>query len=91
VPEGGTNSFTVAFSWAPEAPVAVEVTRLGGDSNISVLSGGSVVFDASFFGPHTVVLAAAEDADSSNGITVFRVNALPADQGLVTATELDND
>jgi hypothetical protein len=91
VPEGGVNSFTVTFTLPPASPTPITVVRLGGDTDISVLSGASVVFAGSFHGPHTVVLAAAEDAGASNGIATFRVDAGDVGSALVTAVEIDND
>ncbi|NOY45879.1 MAG: hypothetical protein GXP50_10595 [Deltaproteobacteria bacterium] len=97
VPEGGTVSFGVRLS----APVPEDVGTLtltvgpdGGDPDITVVQGGSLVFDAENWSEYqTVTLAAAEDDDAENGQAAI---LLSSDSPLVEARtlparEADND
>lgn len=94
VPEGGNNTFDVRLRVAPAADVTVNVSRLSGDSDLSVAAGNSLVFtpgNATVW--QTVTLAAAEDTDRINGTATFRCNDA---SGLflnatVLATEADNE
>jgi len=75
VPEGGTNTFTVALDSAPALPVTVDVRFDSGDADLSVSSGDTLNFDSSNFStPQTVTLAAAEDFDFTDGTAVFVVS-----------------
>ncbi len=90
VPEGGTASFTVALAIAPLAPFAATVQRTSGDSDITVQSGGSLTIPTSNV-PQTVVLAAANDADFSDGTATISVSASGLTTATVTAREADDD
>jgi len=91
VPEGGTNTFHVKLSAQPWTNVTIRVTRESGDSDLSATAGTNLVFDSSNWDIwQTVTLAAAEDADASNGMAVIWVSG--ADVGArVTAIEAEND
>ena len=92
VPEGGTATFQVKLNTAPVSPTTVTVSRVSGDTDITVQSGASLVFNASNWNTYqTVTLAAAEDADYGEllgGHPVQRAGMANKD---VTATEQDND
>lgn len=97
VPEGGSNTFTVALSADPVSDVTASVTRLpGGDTDI-LASPVSLLFTAGATGdwntPHTVTVAASEDDDAGNGTATIRVSddggVITAED--VTATEEDNE
>ncbi|GES03529.1 hypothetical protein Acor_55950 [Acrocarpospora corrugata] len=92
VPEGGTATMSVRLSLAPTANTTVTTTRVSGDTDLTVTSGGTLTFTAaSWNAPQNVTIAAAEDADTTNGTATFgsvSPNYLP---GTFTATELDND
>jgi [NiFe] hydrogenase large subunit len=92
VPEGGKASFSVRLSRRPERSVTVGVARTEGDSNISVASGASLSFSRSDYSQwKTVILAAAQDGDSSNGQATFRLTGHDLNSARVTATEIDDD
>jgi hypothetical protein len=95
VPEGGTNAFTVALSKAPVAgDLTVTVSVLaGGDPDLSIASGATLLFDAANWNtPQPVTVAAAEDdADADNGTATIEVAAPGLVSVTVTATEIDND
>jgi len=93
VPEGGTAEFTVALSAQPHGTVTVTTTRTSGDEDLSVASGGTLTFDSSNWDiPHAATIAAAEDADSTDGTAEFTLTADGAtNQPIVTVTEDDND
>ena len=92
VPEGGTATFQVKLNTAPVSPTTVTVSRVSGDTDITVQSGASLVFNASNWNTYqTVTLAAAEDADTVNSSAVIRCSAPGLTNKDVTATEQDND
>ena len=92
VPEGGTATFQVKLNTAPVSPTTVTVSRVSGDTDITVQSGGSLVFNAANWNIYqTVTLGAAEDADTVNGSAVIRCSAPGLADKDVTATEQDND
>ena len=92
VGEGSTANLEVKLSAKPSGNVTVAVTRSSGDTDITVQSGTSLVFNASNWDTYqTVTLAAAEDADAANGQAVIRLNANNVPDKDITATEQDND
>lgn len=92
VPEGGSTQFGVRLSKAPPGNVTVTVAHESGDTDISVQSGATLLFGPTDWNSNKpVTLAAALDADATNGTAIIRCNApgwSPAD---VTATESDRD
>ena len=92
VPEGGTATFQVKLSTAPVNPTTVSVSRVSGDADLTVQSGGSLVFNAINWNINqTVTLRAAEDADMVNSTAVIRCSSLGLANKEVTAIEQDND
>ena len=90
--KGGTATFQVKLNTAPTIPTTVTVNRVSGDTDITVQSGSSLVFNASNWNTYqTVTLAAAEDADEVNGSAVIQCSAPGLTNKDVTATERDND
>lgn len=96
VPEGGTGSTRVKLSQAPADTVVASVSRAAGDASITVQSGATLTFTSGNWNTwQTVTLAAAEDADTSNGSATMLirrtsgVNLVP-DRNF-TATENEND
>ena len=62
VAEGGSAEFQVKLNTPPIQPTTVTVSWVSGDTNISVQSGGSLVFDAANWASNQpVTLAAAAD------------------------------
>ena len=77
---------------APVNPTTVTVSRVSGDTNITVQSGTSLVFNASNWNTYqTVTLSATEDADTVNSTAVIRCSATGLTNTDVAATEQDND
>ena len=92
VPEGSTATFQVKLNTAPVISTTVTVSRVSGDADITVQSGGSLVFNASNWNTYqTVTLRAAEDADQINGSAIIRCGAPGLANKDVTVTEQDND
>lgn len=92
VTEGGTAQFQVSLSSAPAANVVVSVARTSGDADLSVSTGASLTFTPTNYAtPQTVTLAAAQDADTTNGSATFLLSASGLTGVNVTATESDND
>jgi|GEM_PF-2346317 len=92
VPEGGTVTFQVRLKAQPGSNVVVSVSRVSGDSDISVSSGSSLTFTTSNWSTYqTVTLAAAEDADAKDDVATIRCSATGWTGKDVTATENDND
>ena len=70
----------------------MRVSRVSGDTGITVRSGTSLVFNASSWNTYqTVTLSAAEDLDTVNSSAVIRCSAAGITNRDVTATEQDND
>ncbi|GAA3836317.1 glycoside hydrolase family 48 protein [Sphaerisporangium flaviroseum] len=93
VPEGGTASYTVRLSRAPTANVTVATAKAtGGDANLTVQTGASLTFTpANWNTAQNVVIAAAEDTDTTAGTATFNSTASGWTSGSLTATEADND
>ena len=92
VPEGGTATFQVKLNTAPVISTTVTLSRISGDTDIAIQSGGSLVFNASNWNTYqTVTLRAAEDADQINGSAIIRCGAPGLANKDVTVTEQDND
>jgi len=92
VSEGGTATFTVVLAMEPVGTVLAAVTHYSGDPDISVHSGTPLTFNSSNYGdPQTVTLAAAQDADHSNGQAIFQISALGLNNATLGATEKDDD
>ena len=92
VPEGGSASFSVRLSALPDSTVNISVTHSGGDDDISITAGGSLIFSPSNWSIfQSVTLAAAEDTDNSNGSATIRITAADIPTKFITATESDDD
>ena len=92
VPEGYTATFTVSLFGDPCEPVDVSVVKESGDDDITVVSGGTLVFDSSNYSlPQTVTLTAAEDEDYINGTAIIRISAPEYITAEVSAGEWDDD
>jgi hypothetical protein len=95
VPEEDVAQLEVWLSAQPPGDVGVSVTRLSGDSDITVQSGSALTFNTTNWADHqAVTLAAAEDPDMENGtatILIQRISGPSVPDRNVTATEEDND
>ncbi len=92
ITEGSIGNFTVRLSAGPAGSVTVIVSRLSGDSSLSVVAGATSVFtSATYAVPQSVVIAAAEDDDTDNGTALFQCAAPMVNPVVITVTELDND
>ncbi|WP_408888099.1 PQQ-dependent sugar dehydrogenase [Myxococcus faecalis] len=92
VPEAGTATFDVSLTRQPSRTVTVTVSRASGDADLTVESGGSLIFNASNWNaPQTVTLRAAADADNQDGVALFSVVGSGLDARTVTATEVDDE
>ena len=93
VPEGGQAAFNVKLSSRPsEKTTVVTAQRTSGDSSISIPSGTSLSFTRSNYNSwQTIILAAAEDSDSSDGQAVIGLSGNGLQPVQVTAKEIDND
>ncbi len=92
VPEGGMASFQVKLNGQPLAAVTAMVSGWGGDADIAVLSGGTLVFGTGNWDTYqTVTLAAAEDGDTASGVATIRLSGAGLNSKDITATEGEND
>ena len=92
VPENGTAAFNVKLSSVPASDVTVTVARQSGDADITVQSGTSLTFTTANWSVYQpVALAAANDADTTNGTATIRCSAPGLTDVDVTATEQDDD
>jgi hypothetical protein len=92
VPEQGTATYSVRLATAPSGNVTVTSTAGTGDSDLTVSGGASLTFTPSNYATaQTVTLAAANDADTTNGTRAIAVASSGLTSVTVTATEADND
>ncbi len=92
VPEGAAATFTVSLLMEPSGTVEATVARQSGDADITVQSGGTLIFETwNYSIPQTVTLAADEDEDYLDGTAVITVSAPNYLSCEVAATEADND
>ncbi len=92
VPEGNTATFKVKLGAQPPSSKTVTVSHTSGDTDISVQSGGSLTFTtANWNVDQTVTLAAAQDADTSNGTATIQGTGSGLTSTSLTATEVDDD
>ncbi len=76
IPEGDTAEFTVALAARPQGQLDVTVAFESGDPDITIETGGLLIFDpCNFYQPQTVSLAAAQDGDYSDGQAVLVISA----------------
>ncbi|MFH0908252.1 MAG: MBG domain-containing protein [bacterium] len=91
VPKGGTATFQVRLDVAPVRSTTVTVSRISGDTDITVQTGSSLVFNpCTWSNSQTVTLASAADPDGVSGSAVIRCGAPWLANKDVTATEHDN-
>jgi hypothetical protein len=77
VPEGGTAAFTVRLAQAPAGSVRVTTTRTAGDGDLSLTAGAALTFTETTWDiPQAVVVAAAPDADGSDGAATLSLYAI---------------
>lgn len=94
VPEGGTNTFGVRLRVAPTQSITVDISRLNGDTDLSVTYPGQLTFTPTNGTTwQTVTLAAAEDDDRTNGTATIWCNDASGafTSATVTANEADNE
>ncbi len=92
VAEGGTNTFSLTLNIAPPSPVTATVQRTSGDTDLTVAGTASFVFNNSNWNhPQTVTIAAAEDADQTDGSAQFTCSAPDAASVFLSVSEADND
>jgi hypothetical protein len=88
IDEGCTAEFTVRLENPPPGQVEVSVTQQYGDPDISIVSGGMLVFDPGNYKiERKVLLAAAEDSDFGNGIVTVAVTI----EGMVSVVAFSPD
>jgi hypothetical protein len=92
ITEGGSGTFTISLVAPPQGNLTVTVARAAGDSDVSVASGASLVFDSTNFStPRTVTIAAAEDPDVANDAADISITAAGINARTVTVAVSDND
>jgi predicted outer membrane repeat protein len=91
VPEGDSNTFTVALTEDPGGEITVTIAKESGDSDITV-STSSLAFNSSNYStPKSVTIEAADDSDYLNGNALISVIATGFFTSSVTAAEQDDD
>ncbi|MBN2581092.1 MAG: trypsin-like serine protease, partial [Pirellulales bacterium] len=92
VPEGGSNTFTVALASDPGGPITVTVTNLaGGDADLTASPLTLNFTSANYNVPQTVTVNAASDEDKLNGTAILTITAPGKTTQLVTVNEADDD
>jgi glucose/arabinose dehydrogenase len=90
--EGGRQGFSVRLATAPAANVTVTIARSAGDSDLSVVGGGTLTFTpANFNVPQAVLLDAAQDPDITNDTATFAVSATGLTTQMIATRVIDND
>ncbi|MBL8956230.1 MAG: PQQ-dependent sugar dehydrogenase [Myxococcaceae bacterium] len=89
--EGGTTPLTVRLLVAPTSPVTVTVARTAGDTDVSPAA-AMLTFDATTYQtPQTVMIAAAEDADSTADVATLTLSGGGATSRTIAVTVVDNE
>jgi hypothetical protein len=90
--EGSTATFQVKLSAQPASDVTVTVSRVSGDSDITVTGGSSLTFTTLNWNTYqTVTLSAGQDVDATNGTATIKCVASGLPDKDVTAIEQDNN
>ena len=93
VQEGSKASFDISLDHQPGNDVVISTTRTSGDTDISVISGGSRTFTPTNWNQwQAVTLQAVEDVDDLDGSSSFTCTSpnCPSNT-IVSATEHDDD
>ncbi len=92
VAEGSTASFQTRLNTAPQTSCTVDIAHLSGDGSITIDSETSLIFTAGDYDEwQTVTVAAAQDSDQTDGVTIVRLSSATAASADVTVTEQDDD
>ncbi len=92
VPEGSSAPFAVRLAAQPTGNVTVTTTAGTGDTDLTVQSGGMLTFTTNNWNmTQNVVIAAAQDADNTNGTRAFTVASAGLTSVTVNASEVDDD
>jgi len=92
VPEGQQNSFLIRLTEIPEANIVVSVDRRGGDADLSLGNGASLIFTpANWSSFQVATLAAAADPDRLSSTATFGVSAAGLTMVDVSAMERDDE
>ncbi|MEN6425146.1 MAG: SBBP repeat-containing protein [Phycisphaerales bacterium] len=92
VPDGTGLMFGVRLSAQPASNVVVTVSRVDGDSDISVMGGSSLTFTVADWNiERSVTLWAAKDADTEDGTATIRLSAAGLPDKDVIVTEQDGE
>lgn len=90
IPEEQTASFQVKLSAMPSSDLSVSVSRHGGDSDITVVSGSTLNFSSTDWDDYkTVTLQAARDEDELNGEAAISIGTTGIPVKTITAKEQD--
>lgn len=91
VGEGGTASFRVRLSARPSSDIITEISRVSGESDITVHPGRLTFTPTDWNIYQRVTITAGEDQDIINGTAVIRIRAPGVADQDITVTEIDND
>ncbi|HEX8913947.1 MAG TPA: DNRLRE domain-containing protein, partial [Humisphaera sp.] len=91
VGEGKAAGLTVKLAAKPAASVVVTVARTSGDGDLSASPTKLTFTPANWDVAQTVTLAAAQDADTSNGTATFTLSGVGLTARTFAATEADDD
>jgi hypothetical protein len=92
VTEGSTATFQIKLTAQPAASKTVSVSRISGDTSISVTGGASLTFTTANWNTYqTVTVTAAQDADITNGTATITCSSTGSTNHTVTVNVADND
>ena len=92
VTEGMTSPFTVHLATKPAADVVLTMTKdPGGDPSLTASQSSVTITPDNWYQDHSLHVAAANDADASNGWASFTLSVPGGQPKTVTAGVVDND
>jgi formylglycine-generating enzyme required for sulfatase activity/outer membrane protein assembly factor BamB len=90
VREASSNTFNVRLALPVSEDTTVTVSRVSGDTDLSVSVGANLIFAAETWSNYpAVVIAAQTDGDTNNGTALFRCAATGASVADVTVSEYE--
>ncbi len=79
VGEGTDGTYTVALATEPTSDVVIELAKLGGSSDVTVLPASLTFSPSTWATPQTVTVTGAEDADTADDLAVVNLTVKVAD------------
>ncbi|MBC8107291.1 MAG: DUF3131 domain-containing protein [Anaerolineae bacterium] len=88
---GAVQTIRLRLTASPPSPVTINLSRISGDTDISVLDTSVVINSSNWRAEKYIRLQAASDADATNGVATIRATASGLSPLDIIATEKDDD